>query len=219
MKRRIFLYNTVAVLLALAALLLISSEVVRRVGAHYAGQAQPEDPPSTAAARELMETWEGSWTELSQRLEGLGYQLQVSLDGTAVFSTLSDVQQDLLLQQGGAGEWPEGEAAELWNGQALVLGIQSGEYTLVAMSRPNVPEVFGRQRPQSEASVIPAHHRHGGHPAHRRAERGLHPLSDQAHHAPGERPGRRRPPGGGRGPVHPGGLSGQGRVRARVHRL
>ena len=154
MKRRIFLYNTVAVLLALAALLLISSEVVRRVGAHYAGQAQPEDPPSTAAARELMETWEGSWTELSQRLGGLGYQLQVSLDGTAVFSTLSDVQQDLLLQQGGAGEWPEGEAAELWNGQALVLGIQSGEYTLVAMSRPNVPEVFGRQRPQSEASVI-----------------------------------------------------------------
>ena len=71
-----------------------------------------------------------------------------------MFSTLSDVQQDLLLQQGGAGEWPEGEAAELWNGQALVLGIQSGEYTLVAMSRPNVPEVFGRQRPQSEASVI-----------------------------------------------------------------
>ena len=56
MKRRIFLYNTVAVLLALAALLLISSEVVRRVGAHYAGQAQPEDPPSTAAARELLET-------------------------------------------------------------------------------------------------------------------------------------------------------------------
>ena len=154
MKRRIFLYNTVAVLLALAALLLISSEVVRRVGAHYAGQAQPEDPPNTAAARELLETWDGAWTELGQRLEGLGYQIQVSLGGTAVFSTLSDVQQDLLLQQGGAGEWPEEEAAELWNGQALVLGIQSGEYTLVAMSRPNVPEVFGRQRPQSEASVI-----------------------------------------------------------------
>ena len=83
MRRRIFLYNTVAVLLALAALLLISSEVVRRVGAHYAGQAQPEDPPNTAAARELLETWDGAWTELGQRLEGLGYQIQVSLGGTA----------------------------------------------------------------------------------------------------------------------------------------
>ena len=49
MRRRIFLYNTVVVLLALAALLLISSQVVRWVGAHYAGQDKPEDPPNVAA--------------------------------------------------------------------------------------------------------------------------------------------------------------------------
>ena len=154
MRRRIFLYNTVVVLLALAALLLISSQVVRWVGAHYAGQDKPEDPPNVAAVGELLETWEGPWTDLARRLEGLGYQLRVTLDGAEVFSTLSDVQGELLRQGGGAAEWPEGEAADLWTGRALAVGIRSGGYTLVAMSRPDLPEVFGRQRPQSEASVL-----------------------------------------------------------------
>ena len=34
------------------------------------------------------------------------------------------------------------------------MGIQSGGYTLVAMSRPDLPEFFGRQRPQTEASLL-----------------------------------------------------------------
>ena len=137
MRRRILLYNTVVVLLALAALLLISSQVVRWVGAHYAGQDKPEDPPNVAAVGELLETWEGPWTDLARRLEGLGYQLRVTLDGAEVFSTLSDVQGELLRQGGGAAEWPEGEAADLWTGRALAVGIRSGGYTLVAMSRPD----------------------------------------------------------------------------------
>ena len=154
MRRRIFLYNTVVVLLALAALLLISSQVVRWVGAHYAGQDKPEDPPNVAAVGELLETWEGPWTDLARRLEGLGYQLRVTRAGAEAFSPPSDVQGELLRQGGGAAEWPEGEAADLWTGRALAVGIRSGGYTLVAMSRPDLPEVFGRQRPQSEASVL-----------------------------------------------------------------
>ena len=34
------------------------------------------------------------------------------------------------------------------------MGIQSGGYTLVAMSRPDLPEFFGQQRPQTEASLL-----------------------------------------------------------------
>ena len=154
MKRRIFLYNTVVVVLALAALLLISSEVVRRVGGGYAGQPPPEDPPNVAVVRELLENWDsGGWAELGRRLEGLGYQLQVSRDGAEIFSTLSDVQREML-PMGGARSWPEGEAEDVWNGKALLVGIQLGEDTLIAMGRPEIPEVFGQQRPQAEASLL-----------------------------------------------------------------
>ena len=155
MKRRIFLYNTVVVVLALAALLLISSEVVRRVGGGYAGQPPPEDPPNVAVVRELLENWDsgGGWTELARRLEGLGYQLQVNRDGAEVFSTLSAVQREML-PRGNAAAWPEGEAEDVWNGKALLVGIQLGEDTLIAMGRPEIPEVFGRQRPQAEASLL-----------------------------------------------------------------
>ena len=155
MKRRIFLYNTVVVVLALAALLLISSEVVRRVGGGYAGQPPPEDPPNVAVVRELLENWDSGdgWTELARRLEGLGYQLQVNRDGAEVFSTLSAVQREML-PRGNAAAWPEGEAADIWNGKALLVGIQLGDYTVIAMGRPEIPEVFGRQRPQAEASLL-----------------------------------------------------------------
>ena len=155
MKRRIFLYNTVVVVLALAALLLISSEVVRRVGGGYAGQPPPEDPPNVAVVRELLENWDSGdgWTELARRLEGLGYQLQVNRDGAEVFSTLSAVQREML-PRGNAAAWPEGEAEDVWNGKALLVGIQLGEDTLIAMGRPEIPEVFGRQRPQAEASLL-----------------------------------------------------------------
>ena len=154
MRRRIFLYHTVVIVLAMAALLLISSEVVRQVGAHYAGQAEPQDPPNVLAVKDLLENWEGSWLDLDQHLAGLGYQLQVLRDGTEVYSSLSAVQRDLLLPGGTAVDWPEGEARDIWNGKALVVGIQLGEDTQVAMSRPDVPEVFGRQRPQNEALVL-----------------------------------------------------------------
>lgn len=42
MRRRIFLYNTIAVVLALAALLLISGGVIQRVSRHYVNRLPPE---------------------------------------------------------------------------------------------------------------------------------------------------------------------------------
>ena len=156
MKRRIFITNTIVVVLALVALLLISSEVIRRVSDHYTSQAPPEEDPGAAQAAELLESWEdsGGWQELNLQLEALGYQLYAVRDGAEVFSSLSPLQSDLLRHGGIPASWPEGEAAELWNGAALLVGIQSGGYTLVAMSRPDLPEFFGRQRPQTEASLL-----------------------------------------------------------------
>ena len=156
MKRRIFITNTIVVVLALVALLLISSEVIRRVSDHYTSQAPPEEDPGAAQAAELLESWEdsGGWQELNLQLEALGYQLYAVRDGAEVFSSLSSLQSDLLRHGGIPASWPEGEAAEMWNGAALLVGIQSGGYTLVAMSRPDLPEFFGQQRPQAEASLL-----------------------------------------------------------------
>ena len=156
MKRRIFITNTIVVVLALVALLLISSEVIRRVSDHYTSQAPPEEDPGAAQAAELLESWEdsGGWQELNLQLEALGYHLYAARDGEEVFSSLSPLQSDLLRHGGIPASWPEGEAAEIWNGAALLVGIQSGGYTLVAMSRPDLPEFFGQQRPQAEASLL-----------------------------------------------------------------
>ena len=156
MKRRIFITNTIVVVLALVALLLISSEVIRRVSDHYTSQAPPEEDPGAAQAAELLESWEdsGGWQELNLQLEALGYHLYAARDGEEVFSSLSPLQSDLLRHGGIPASWPEGEAAEMWNGAALLVGIQSGGYTLVAMSRPDLPEFFGQQRPQAEASLL-----------------------------------------------------------------
>lgn len=158
MKRRIFLYNTLVVLAALMALLMVSGVVIRRVADAYAkGGATLMDERSDGAEA-LLDGWtpsEGTdWQELDYQLGSLGYGLHVVRNGRTLYSSLDSMQMELFLQGGDTAVWPEDETAAVWNGGALMLGIRSGTYTIVAMSRPNFPEVFGRQQPQAEAALL-----------------------------------------------------------------
>ena len=158
MKRRIFITNTIVVVLALVALLLISSEVIRRVNMHYDEHARWDDEdPHAGQVQALLEGWDaetGSWAELSWQLGELGYQLYVSEGDMELFSSLSPVQTELLWHSGAHTTWPEGQAVDLWTGIALMVGIQSGPYTIVSIGHPDIPEVFGRQRLQGEAMLL-----------------------------------------------------------------
>ena len=156
MKRRIFLYNAVVVIVALTALLIVSGVVIRNVNDHYL-QRPPLVDDNVPRAQQTMTEWiaaPSSWEALSGQLQDLGYSLYVSLRGAEVYSSMAPIQIDLLHQLPPSISWPAGEPAPLWMGGVLVIGMRSGPYTILAMNEPNMPKVFGRQRVQTEAVLL-----------------------------------------------------------------
>ena len=156
MKRRIFLYNAVVVTIALIGLLLVSSLVIRRVSDYYM-QRPPVVDGSAEQVQTVLEDWTAdptSWKDLDRQLRELDYALHVSLNGGEIYSSLSPIQTDLLRQLPPVNAWPTGEPATVWMGGALVVGIRSGPYDILAVGEPNVPKFFGRQRPQTEAVLL-----------------------------------------------------------------
>ena len=155
-KRRIFLYNAVVVIVALTALLIVSGVVIRNVNDHYL-QRPPLVDDNVPKAQQTMTEWiaaPSSWEALSGQLQDLGYSLYVSLRGAEVYSSMAPIQIDLLHQLPPSISWPAGEPAPLWMGGVLVIGMRSGPYTILAMNEPNMPKVFGRQRVQTEAVLL-----------------------------------------------------------------
>ena len=156
MKRRIFLYNAVVVTIALIGLLLVSSLVIRRVSDYYM-QRPPVVDGSAEQVQTVLEDWTAdptSWKDLDWQLQCLDYALHVSLNGGEIYSSLSPIQTDLLRQLPPGNAWPTGEPATVWMGGALVVGIRSGPYDVLAVGEPNVPKFFGRQRLQTEAVLL-----------------------------------------------------------------
>lgn len=99
-KRRIFLYNAVVVIVALTALLIVSGVVIRNVNDHYL-QRPPLVDDNVPKAQQTMTEWiaaPSSWEALSGQLQDLGYSLYVSLRGAEVYSSMAPIQIDLLHQ-------------------------------------------------------------------------------------------------------------------------
>ena len=156
LKRRIFLYNAVVVMIALTALLIVSGVVIRSVNDHYMERPPVVDHNAPKVQEEMTQWVEApnSWDELDRRLKDLGYALSVSLGGAEIYSSMTPIQTDLLHQLPPSTSWPAGEPAILWMGGTLVIGMRSGPYTILAMGEPNMPKVFGRQRVQTEAVLL-----------------------------------------------------------------
>ena len=156
MKRRIFFYNAVVVMVALTALLIVSGAVIGSVNDHYM-ERPPVVDDNAPKVQNLLTQWvedPSSWEDLNQQLKDLGYSLYVSLSGTEVYSSMAPIQTDLLRQLPPINSWPAGEPTTLWMGGALVIGMRSGPYTILTMGEPNMPKVFGRQRLQTEAVLL-----------------------------------------------------------------
>lgn len=100
MKRRVFLYNAVVVMIALTALLIVSGAVIRNVNDHYM-ERPPVVDDNAPKVQKTMTQWlenPSSWEDLNQRLKDLGYALYVSLSGAEVYSSMAPIQTDLLRQ-------------------------------------------------------------------------------------------------------------------------
>ena len=156
MKRRIFLYNTIVVIVSLVALLAVSGVVIRRVSMAYAGRPVSEEEGKAPQVQQLLEEWDpraGNWNQLNEQLGELGYRLYVLRGGQEIYSSLDRMQMSMLRENAGT-VWNEEGTVCIWGGGALVVGVEREGYTVVAMTLPDMPEVFGKPRMQTEAVMI-----------------------------------------------------------------
>ena len=155
MRRRLFLFHTLTLIGAMAILLLVNSLVVHWVSNFYRHSTAPSD--GAQQAQELLSNLDGSendWRELDRKLNKLDYNLIVLRGEEVVFSTLDQIQDDLYRRVAQGTSWPENGALAMQNDNMVIIGRTLGEHTLIALPRPNVPPVLGRQRPQDEAMML-----------------------------------------------------------------
>ena len=154
-KRRIFVYHTLTVLAALVTLLVVSGGVMGWVTHRYQEWSRSAIDDRAEQVQTLLSDSSGTdWGRLDAQLRELGYHLRVGQNGRELYSSLDPFQEDAYQRFSADAVWPPNGTHTIQNDGILMIGTQNGPYTIVAMSRPHIPEVFGRQRPQSEAVML-----------------------------------------------------------------
>jgi signal transduction histidine kinase len=154
-KQRLFFYNTLSVLAALVAMLVINWGSVHWISDQYHQQEIPAVNDASVQVQELLKGWTGEdWKELDRQLRELDYRLMVERQQEPVYSSFSQFQEELYQRVAGSASWPEDSTLNVQNEGGVMVGRRLGEYTLVAMPQHQVPEMFGRPRVRSEAMLI-----------------------------------------------------------------
>ncbi len=156
MKRRIFLYNTVAVLTALIALLAVNGLVTRWITDRYLEQGQDWMEDRLSQVQGILTQWEpasDTWDDLDEQLQALECGLHVAVRGHEIYSSLDPGQTELLRRMVSTG-WMEGVATSVRSDGIMMVGVEKGPYTIIAMPQPEFPEIMGGHRPQSEATML-----------------------------------------------------------------
>jgi signal transduction histidine kinase len=157
MKRRLFFFHTAALIAALVILLAVNGGVVHLVSGYYRQHAVPAADGRSERVQAILDSWgagDTDWIRLSRSLEKFDCGLAVSVDRQVVYSSLNQIQDDLYRRVAKEASWPEQGTLTVQNDGVVLIGRQEGSYTLVAMPRPDIPPVFGRQRPQGEAMLL-----------------------------------------------------------------
>ena len=139
MKRRIFIGHTLTVLAALVALLLVNSFVARRVGERYRDQLAASMDTRSAQAQVILDNWQPSsdtWPQLDEALHELEYGLYVTLAGHQIYTSLDPFQMDQARRAAAELDWPEEMAISIQTDGIPMVGLKSGPYTILALSKP-----------------------------------------------------------------------------------
>ena len=156
MKRRIFIGHTLTVLAALVALLLVNSFVARRVGERYRDQLAASMDTRSAQAQVILDNWQPSsdtWPQLDEALHEIEYGLYVTLAGHQIYTSLDPFQMDQARRAAAELDWPEEMAISIQTDGIPMVGLKSGPYTILALSKPEGFDFWGQHRPQSEATM------------------------------------------------------------------
>ena len=157
MRRQIFFFHMVTLILALLTLLTVSGGVLHLVFRAYQDQAVPAADSRSDQVQSTLASWPEEardWWELDQSLAKLDYRLAVEENHQVVYSSLNRFQEDLYNRIFANASWPESGTLSLQDQGVFIVGRRCGNAVLVAMMEPQTPEMFGQQRPQNEAALI-----------------------------------------------------------------
>ncbi len=157
MRKRIFFFHTVTLISAMVTLLAVNWGVVHWIVGYYQRQATPAANSRSELVHSILEDWDAGardWSRLDRFLRKSDYNLIVTENGEAVFSSLNQMQRDLYQKVAKDASWPEQGALTVQSDGVVMVGRRSGGDVVVAILRPDVPPVLGRQRPQGEAALL-----------------------------------------------------------------
>ncbi len=207
MRRQIFFFHMVTLIVALLTLLAVSGGVLHLVFRAYQDQAVPAADSRSDQVQSTLASWPEEardWWELDQSLAKLDYRLAVEQNHQVVYSSLNRFQEDLYNHIFADASWPESGTLSLQDQGVLIVGRRCGDAVLVAMMEPQTPEMFGQQRPQNEAALISfLCQRPGGHRNHRRPQLSVYPVPGPSDSQAGERHHSGGRTGGARGTSPP----------------
>ena len=95
-----------------------------------------------------------NWPALDRKLRGEGYSLSVREGDRSIFSSLSPLQDQLFRQLGQSAAWSRDTPMTVQNAGVVMVGVESGDYTVVAVSQPDLPSFLGSQRLPGEAVLL-----------------------------------------------------------------
>ena len=156
-KRRLFIYNTISVLLALAAMLAVSSITTHFIADNYQHQSLT---PVSEEASHVQQLLQGDalrhhdWPALNEQLQAVGYNLQVSRQGAPVFSSLDPAQSRLYREACRDTQWGTAVPLIIQNPAGTMVGVEEDGYTVVSLSLPSTTFFLGSKRQPGEVAVL-----------------------------------------------------------------
>ena len=139
MKRRIFFFHTVALVVSLLALLVMCGGTIHLVLRMYQEQAVPAADSRSEQVQAALSSWpEDSWEwwELDRQLGEWNYQLVVEQDHHILYSSLDRFQEELYSRIAADASWPESGTLSLQDQGIYIVGRRCGDVVLVAMMEP-----------------------------------------------------------------------------------
>lgn len=118
MRRRIFLFQTLTLILALVILLSVNGFVVHWVADYYRQQTVPASDGRAGEVQRLLDAWpeqDWDWPELARQLQALECGLVVEQDGLVVYSSLDEFQAQLYQRLLQDATWPDEGSLRLQN--------------------------------------------------------------------------------------------------------
>lgn len=138
-------------------MLMVSGFSMRTVTSIYHKWSHAQIDARAVYVQELLAGWDvssQSWDELDQLLQEADYQLSVTVWGHPVHSSMDPVQKRLLTQSMRPNDWIEGRSITVQHDGVLMVGIQRGPYTIVAMPKRTMPIILGSERLPAEAASL-----------------------------------------------------------------